>query len=232
MIKLSELRVHDWMFDHTENEFVPEVIQSITKSRWNHVKRIRRIVEPTPDGIFIAESVSNGYIERSLRESTGENDIETRVKRYCADNIGGKEYTPEQMRRMTLWDDYYLAKGIGYGFVQIAALGLLKQINNDSIAGMYLGKRLEEYQQRIEEFWPQMICSESSYRKDNESGIEFEILKDSKHLSHYSGGDVLERYKSGGGDVLNPVIADWLSPHDLFMATKLIELDTLDYSWR
>ncbi len=79
MVKLSELKVHDWLFDHTEKEFVPLAIQSITNSRWNHVKRVRRIVEPTPDGIWIAEAITSGYKERTLRESTGENDTETLI---------------------------------------------------------------------------------------------------------------------------------------------------------
>ncbi|MBE3141458.1 MAG: hypothetical protein IMZ53_12860 [Thermoplasmata archaeon] len=231
-MKLTDLRVHDLMSDHTEGEFVPEAIQVITDSRWNHSKTISRIVEPTPDGIFISESIGEGFKERTLRESTGRNDVETVVSRYCADGVGGKEITPEQSRLMTVWDSYYLSKGITYGYAQIVALAFLKQIENDSVAGMYLERKLEDIQVEIEKFYPQFICSESTYRKFNESGLDLGIIKDSAHLSHYSGGDILERYKAGGKDVFNPVIADWLSPHQIFMSQRAVTLDSLDYNWR
>ena len=115
-MKLTELRVADILFDHTENNFVSESIQTITNSRWNHVKTIHRIVEPTPDGIFITEAIAEGYKERSLRDSTGVNDVETRVCRYCADGVGGSELTAGQIKMIVQWDDEKLAQGLGYGF--------------------------------------------------------------------------------------------------------------------
>lgn len=232
-MKLDTLRAHDLLFYHTENSFVPEAIQSITKSKWNHVGSISRIASLDPDGIFVAESIASGYKERTLRESIEENDREILVCRYHADGVGGKELTAEQNNNLRDWDERTLAKNIAYGFTQIAALALLKQIENDSIAGEYLGRRLEEYQVRIEEFIPMMICSESVFRKFSESGAPVEILKDSKHLDHYThGGGVLERYKHNHGDALDVVIADWISPHDLYESPDVITLDTLEIEWR
>ena len=232
-MNLKDLRVCDILFDHTEHNFVSESIQTITKSRWNHVKTVHRIVEQTPDGIFIAEAIAEGYKERSLRESTGANDIETRVCRYCADGVGGNELTNGQIKMIVQWDDEKLALGLSYGFPQIAALALLKLMQNDSVEGMFLGKKLEDIELNIKQFFPSMICSESVYRKFYESGIDLVVIKDSAHLSHYQqGGNVLDAYICQGKDLLNPVIADWVSPHDVFEAERVIDLDSLEYDWR
>lgn len=232
-MNLKDLRVADCLFDHTENNFVSEAIQNITNSRWNHIKTVHRIEEPTPDGIFIAEAIAEGYKERSLRDSTGEHDVETHVKRYCADNVGGLELTPEQIQKVVAWDDKMLSEGLNYGYPQIAALAFLKLMKNDSWEGMYLGKTLEDIEVNIKDFFPSMICSESAYRKFWESGIDLLVLKDSSHLSHYQqGGNVLDAYKASGKDLLNPVIEDFITPHDCFMAERLIDLDSLEYSWR
>jgi hypothetical protein len=232
-MKLDKLRQHDILFYHTENSFVPEAIQAITGSKWNHVGSISRIASLNPDEIFIAESIASGYKERTLRESIEENDKEVLVCRYHADGVGGKELSPEQIKNLQDWDERILAKNISYGFAQIAALALLKQIENDSIAGKFLGKKLEEYQVQIEYFVPQMICSESVFRKFNESGCPVEILGDSRHLDHYThGGGVLERYIHNHGDTLDVVIEDWISPHDLFESPDIITMDTLEITWR
>jgi len=232
-MKLDKLREHDILFYHTENSFVPEAIQSITKSMWNHVGSISRISSPDPDGIVVAESIAAGYKERTLRESIEANDAEVLVCRYHCDNVGGKELNASQLASLREWDEIHLAKNISYGFTQIAALALLKQIENDSVAGEYLGRKLEEYQVQIEYFVPQMICSEAVFRKFSESGCPVEILKDSSHLDHYThGGRVLERYKHNHGDTLNVVIEDYLSPHDLFESPDIITLDTLEIDWR
>jgi len=231
-MKLSQLRVHDILFDHTEGEFIPEAIQSITHSTWNHVKRIHSIKDFTPDGIFISEAISAGYKMRSLRESTGENDKYTLVCRYNGDGVGGRELTEEQRMRISNWDNYYLSHNISYGFAQIAALAILKQVRNDSISGMYFGRKFKEIQREIEIFLPQFICSEAVYRSYQESNIKISVLKDSSHMEHYSGGDVLDRYTEAGKDLLKPVIEDWLSPHDIFESPDVITMDMLDYSWR
>jgi hypothetical protein len=232
-MNLKDLRVADVLSDHTEGVFVCSAIQSITGSQFNHSKSISRIVEHTPDGIFIAEAISDGYKERSLRDSTGIDDKWTMVSRYHADGVGGDELTPEQTQRIADWDKYWLPRDIGYGFSQIAFLAILKQINNDSVAGMFLGKTFEEIQKELEANKPQFICSESVYRKFNESGIHLNILKDSAHMTHYNlGGDVLDNYRNLKGDLLDPVISDWISPQDVFMCPDLISIEPLDITWR
>ena len=237
-MKLKDLKQHDILFDHTDGNFLDDpmifvcnAIQSITNSKWNHVKSVHQIIEPTPDGIFISEAAPSGYIKQSLRDSTGKHDT-TMVCRYCADNVEGRELTPEQCQRLYEWDVKRLSEEIPYGFTQIAMLAILKQMENDSVAGMFLGKTLEEAQQTIEEFGKQYICSEAKYLLFAENGIDIGILKDSSHLSHYiSKGNAFDRYKAGVDD-LNPVIADWISPHDLFMARKIIRMEKLEINWR
>lgn len=232
-MKLGTLREHDLLFYHTVGSFVPEAIQAITRSKWNHVGSISRIDSLDPDGIYVAESIASGYKERTLRESIEEKDKEVLVCRYHADGVGGKELNPEQIKNLQEWDDRILAKNISYGFAQIAALALLKQIENDSIAGEFLGRKLEEYQVQIEYFVPQMICSESVFRKFNESGCPIRILKDSKHWDHYTyGGGVLERYRANHEDELDVIIEDYLSPHDLNQSPDVITMDTLEITWR
>jgi hypothetical protein len=231
-MKLSDVRLHDWMFDHTEGDFVPNAIQTITHSPLNHVKSVCEIIEPTPDGIFLCEAVAEGFVKRSLRESTGEKDKYTIVCRYHADGVGGQELTVEQVKKMSEWDGHYLSKGLGYAFAQLVALAFLKQVRNDSFEGKFLGHKFEDIEKNIEIFYPSFICSEASYRKANESGISIGILKDSAHWSHYQSVDVIKNYIHNGKDILDCVIEDWLSPHDLYMSPDIIRMDELDFSWR
>jgi hypothetical protein len=231
-MKLDELKIHDILFFHTEDSFVPEAIQTITKSKWNHVGSISRIDSDSPDEIFVAESIASGYKERSIRESIEDDDKEILVCRYHADGVGGNELTASQLKMLCDWDRIHLEEDISYGFTQIAALAVLKQVNDDSVLGKLLAKKFENVQAQIEEFVPQMICSEAVFRKFNESACPIRILKDSKHYEHYTyGGGVLERYLTNH-DTLDVVIEDWLSPHDLNQSDDIITLDTLEINWR
>lgn len=240
MIKLTQLKQNDILFDHAEGSilsdpmlFVCKAIQSITESKWNHVKTIYKIEEPTPDGIYISEAAPSGYVMHTLRESTDSGTVETFVSRYCAYNLGGRELNAEDNKKLFDWDNKRLSEGIPYGFVQIAQLAILKQFRNDSTIGMALGITFERFQQEVEKYGKQFICSEATYRRYFENGFDIGVLKDSKHMSHYtSEGDILERYKLDGKDLLNPVIADWISPHDVYESIRIIGLDYLDLRWR
>jgi hypothetical protein len=231
-MKLDKLRPNDILFYHTVDSFVPEAIQSITGSKWNHVSSISRIDSLDVNGIFIAESIASGYKERTLKESISENDEEILVCRYHMDNVGGKELNTLQSSLLKEWDEIKLARNISYGFAQIAALAIIKQVENDSVLGKILAEDFENIQEQIEAFMPQMICSEAVFRKFNESGCPVRILKDSKHLDHYLyGGGVLQRYIYNH-DNLDAVIEDYLSPHDLYESPDIITLEPLEFNWR
>lgn len=231
-MKLDKLKIHDILFYHTINEFVPNAIQTITGSKWNHVASVSRIDSLDANEIFIAESIASGYRERTLKESISENDREILVCRYHMDNVGGSELSTSQLKMLCDWDRIHLDENIAYGFTQIAALAILKQVDNDSEFGIRLADEFENVQQQIEAFVPQMICSESVFRKFNESGCPIRILKDSKHLDHYTyGGGVLERYLSNH-DILEVVIEDWITPHDLNQSDDIITMDVLEINWR
>lgn len=249
-MKPDLLEIGDNLLFHSEPSFPHSIvsfgIQNLTHSPYQHIATVINL-----NPVQVIEAVASGYKIHNLQEAITADDKRVSIFRYHADSVGGDPLTDTQKAGIIKSALEY--QNAPYGYVQIAFLALLCEINNTTIAS-YILQGLAEFvetfaESKIMAFIQQqqtllslflgdlvntnrgmIICSEGAFKLYTDNEISLRILNDNARETYYkASGDVLAAYRSTrSGNLLHQVISDFVTPANIAESPDMIYLDDME----